>query len=87
MCACERVFVCVRVCVRVPVCRSMRVAFLSPHMHCQIALNICTSRQVSEIWVPDLFFRNEKNGVRHDITVPNRLLRIWPNGTILYSQR
>ncbi len=43
--------------------------------------------QVSEIWVPDLFFRNEKNGVRHDITVPNRLLRIWPNGTILYSQR
>ena len=39
------------------------------------------------IWVPDLFFRNEKAGMLHDITVPNRLIRLWPNGTLLYSQR
>ena len=41
----------------------------------------------SMIWVPDLFFRNAKRGMFHTLTVPNRLLRIWPNGTILYSQR
>ena len=43
--------------------------------------------QVHRLWVPDLFFRNEKSGHLHEITVPNRLLRIWPNGTILFSQR
>ena len=43
--------------------------------------------QLSRIWIPDLFFRNEKRAISHDVTVPNRLLRLYPDGTILYSQR
>lgn len=43
--------------------------------------------QLSRIWVPDLFFRNEKRAINHDVTVPNRLLRLSPDGTLLYSQR
>lgn len=42
---------------------------------------------LGRIWVPDLFFRNEKAGMLHDITVPNRLIRLGPDGSILYSQR
>ena len=45
------------------------------------------SNMVSEIWVPDLFFTNEKRGHFHDITVPNRFIRIYRNGTIYYSAR
>ncbi|CAH1776416.1 unnamed protein product [Owenia fusiformis] len=43
--------------------------------------------QVERIWVPDTFVSNEKEAKFHDITTPNRLLRIWPDGKILYSQR
>nr|XP_027194799.1 glutamate-gated chloride channel-like [Dermatophagoides pteronyssinus] len=39
------------------------------------------------IWKPDLFFKNEKKGHFHEIIMPNILLRIHPNGEILYSIR
>ncbi len=39
------------------------------------------------LWVPDLFIKNMRRGTFHDITVPNRLLRLSPDGTIYYSQR
>lgn len=39
------------------------------------------------IWKPDAFFRNEKDGHPHNIIMPNVLLRIKPNGHILYSIR
>ncbi|UXI18608.1 transcription factor BTF3-like 4 [Sarcoptes scabiei] len=39
------------------------------------------------IWKPDLFFANEKKGHFHEIIMPNILLRIHPNGDILYSIR
>ena len=43
--------------------------------------------QISQLWIPDTFFRNLKKGMFHDITVPNRLIRLTPDGTILFSQR
>ncbi|CAH1777603.1 unnamed protein product [Owenia fusiformis] len=45
------------------------------------------SRMIDNIWVPDLYFYNEKKSHFHDITVPNKLLRIYQNGDILYSSR
>ncbi|GAB6022237.1 hypothetical protein CHUAL_006368 [Chamberlinius hualienensis] len=39
------------------------------------------------IWKPDLFFANEKDGKFHEIIMPNVLLRIHPNGNVLYSIR
>ena len=41
----------------------------------------------SMIWVPDVFMPNEKSATFHDLTVPNVLLRLDPDGKILYSQR
>lgn len=41
----------------------------------------------NKIWKPDLFFSNEKKGNLHDIIMPNVLLRIYPNGNVLYSIR
>jgi hypothetical protein len=43
--------------------------------------------RAGELWLPDTFFSNEKKANSHKITVPNKLLRIYPNGDILYSQR
>nr|WMV64442.1 glutamate-gated chloride channel subunit [Pardosa pseudoannulata] len=40
-----------------------------------------------KIWKPDLFFSNEKEGHFHNIIMPNVLLRIYPNGNVLYSIR
>ena len=39
------------------------------------------------IWKPDLFFSNEKRGHFHEIIMPNVLLRIYPNGNVLFSIR
>ncbi|UYV81270.1 hypothetical protein LAZ67_20000607 [Cordylochernes scorpioides] len=42
---------------------------------------------VTRIWTPDIFFRNVKSAAFHDVTVPNKLVRMQPNGTILFSMR
>ena len=42
---------------------------------------------LGKLWIPDLYVVNEKEGHTHDITVPNRLIRLAPDGSILYSQR
>jgi hypothetical protein len=39
------------------------------------------------IWVPDTHFPGIKEGRKHDITATNEVIRIFPNGTILYSMR
>ncbi|KAF7489860.1 Glutamate-gated chloride channel [Sarcoptes scabiei] len=41
----------------------------------------------NKVWRPDLFFKNEKEGHFHDIIMPNVLLRIYPEGGVLYSIR
>ncbi|XP_054888176.1 glycine receptor subunit alpha-2 isoform X1 [Poeciliopsis prolifica] len=42
---------------------------------------------LDSIWKPDLFFANEKGANFHDVTTDNKLLRIFKNGTVLYSIR
>ncbi|XP_046574090.1 glycine receptor subunit alpha-2-like isoform X2 [Haliotis rubra] len=42
---------------------------------------------MQKVWVPDTFFRNEKKGAFHEVTVPNRLMHLYRNGTIYYSMR
>ena len=41
----------------------------------------------TKVWMPDSFFRNEKNGKFHNIIQPNLYVRIYPNGDVLYSIR
>ncbi|GFS04968.1 glycine receptor subunit alpha-3 [Elysia marginata] len=45
------------------------------------------ARLMNEIWVPDMYFVNEKKAYFHEITVPNKLMQVYPNGTIMYSAR
>ena len=46
-----------------------------------------TMTDASKIWMPDTFFRNEKIGSFHTILQPNLYIRIFPDGTVLYSIR
>uniref|UniRef100_A0A914VPM3 Ig-like domain-containing protein n=1 Tax=Plectus sambesii TaxID=2011161 RepID=A0A914VPM3_9BILA len=50
---------------------------------------LATSEQGTDqqIWMPDTFFQNEKEARRHMIDKPNVLIRIYPDGAILYSVR
>ncbi|KAI1289887.1 Glutamate-gated chloride channel [Halotydeus destructor] len=50
-------------------------------------IKFLTLTDPDKIWKPDLFFSNEKEGHFHDIIMPNVLLRIYPDGAILYSIR
>ncbi|KAF6774370.1 hypothetical protein AHF37_05770 [Paragonimus kellicotti] len=49
--------------------------------------SILLTQQIQQLWLPDLFFRNGKLGFMHDISVPNHLIRVFPNGNVLYSQK
>jgi hypothetical protein len=44
-------------------------------------------RLVRKIWVPDVFFVHSKRSFIHDTTMDNIMLRIAPDGNILYSVR
>lgn len=45
------------------------------------------SRFVDKLWVPDTFIVNAKSAWFHDVTVENKLIRLQPDGVILYSSR
>uniref|UniRef100_A0A673VGZ7 Gamma-aminobutyric acid receptor subunit epsilon n=1 Tax=Suricata suricatta TaxID=37032 RepID=A0A673VGZ7_SURSU len=42
---------------------------------------------VSQLWIPDTFFRNSKRIQEHVITMPNQMVRIHKDGKVLYTIR
>ncbi|XP_056425425.1 gamma-aminobutyric acid receptor subunit pi-like [Hyla sarda] len=44
-------------------------------------------RLVQLLWVPDTYIVDSKKSFLHDITVDNRLVRLFANGTVLYAIR
>ena len=50
-------------------------------------LKYLTLTDPTKVWMPDTFFRNEKEGRFHNILVPNVYIRIFPDGFVLYSIR
>ena len=42
---------------------------------------------IKEIWVPDLYFTNEKVASFHDVTVPNKMLHLFSDGRVVYRLR
>ncbi|XP_062889042.1 gamma-aminobutyric acid receptor subunit delta isoform X2 [Mobula hypostoma] len=45
------------------------------------------SRFVDKLWLPDTYIVNAKSAWFHDVTVENKLIRLQPDGVILYSIR
>ncbi|XP_045482290.1 glutamate-gated chloride channel isoform X4 [Harmonia axyridis] len=50
-------------------------------------LKYLTLTEANRVWMPDLFFSNEKEGHFHNIIMPNVYIRIHPQGSVLYSIR
>ncbi|XP_067683376.1 glycine receptor subunit alpha-2-like [Haliotis asinina] len=48
---------------------------------------VISEKRLDSLWVPDLYFPQSKRESRHDITIPNVMIRLSPDGSILYSQR
>ncbi|CAH1257386.1 GABRB1 [Branchiostoma lanceolatum] len=44
-------------------------------------------RLVKKLWVPDTFLENSKSSYLHTVTVDNALIRLFPDGSILYGMR
>ncbi|CAL9695957.1 unnamed protein product [Knipowitschia caucasica] len=59
-----------------------RLCFKGPMK--QLALN---NLLASNIWTPDTFFLNGKKSIAHNMTTPNKLLRLKEDGTLLYTMR
>ncbi|XP_035693528.1 glycine receptor subunit alphaZ1-like isoform X2 [Branchiostoma floridae] len=48
---------------------------------------ILSSRNLDRVWLPDIFFVNEKAAGFISTTGNNKMLRIYPNGEVLYSEK
>ncbi|XP_044143734.1 gamma-aminobutyric acid receptor subunit rho-3 [Bufo gargarizans] len=44
-------------------------------------------RLIKKIWVPDVFFVHSKRSFIHDTTMENIMLRVYPDGNVLFSLR
>uniref|UniRef100_A0A8K9XVG0 Gamma-aminobutyric acid type A receptor subunit beta2 n=1 Tax=Oncorhynchus mykiss TaxID=8022 RepID=A0A8K9XVG0_ONCMY len=54
----------------------------------EIPLNLTLDNRVADqLWVPDTYFLNDKKSFVHGVTVKNRMIRLHPDGTVLYSLR
>lgn len=40
-----------------------------------------------QLWVPDTYFQNDKKSFVHGVTVKNQMIRLHPDGTVLYGLR
>ncbi len=45
------------------------------------------AEMVEKVWVPDTYFVNEKDARFHDVIAKNSLIRLSPDGRILFSTR
>ncbi|KAF7239826.1 Gamma-aminobutyric acid receptor subunit pi [Varanus komodoensis] len=45
------------------------------------------ARLVKYLWVPDTYIVESKRSFLHEVTVENRLIRLFSNGTVLYALR
>ncbi|KAL0125461.1 hypothetical protein PUN28_004520 [Cardiocondyla obscurior] len=60
-----------------------RLAFQGSNMK-TLALSIS---MLARIWKPDTYFYNGKHSYLHTITSPNKFVRLYQNGSVLYSSR
>ena len=42
---------------------------------------------IDHIWLPDIYFKNAKQGAFHSMIMPNKMAKIYANGTVMYSAR
>ncbi|XP_029643878.2 glycine receptor subunit alpha-2-like [Octopus sinensis] len=45
------------------------------------------AKLIHKIWVPDLYFPNEKYSYFHDVTVQNKMLHVYDKGQVIYKAR
>ena len=62
--------------------RDPRLAFTEKH-----GLEYISLGDTSLIWSPDLFFSNSIDGHKHELLSKNEVVRIFPDGSVMYSAR
>uniref|UniRef100_A0A672IDX8 Gamma-aminobutyric acid type A receptor beta4 subunit n=1 Tax=Salarias fasciatus TaxID=181472 RepID=A0A672IDX8_SALFA len=54
----------------------------------ELNLNLTLDNRVADqLWLPDTYFLNDKKSFLHGVTVKNRMIRLHPDGTVLYGLR
>ena len=41
----------------------------------------------NRIWIPEVVFRNEKRATFHDVSTPNRMMRLYDTGRVWYVSK
>ncbi|KAI0224171.1 Glycine receptor subunit alpha-4 [Lamellibrachia satsuma] len=59
-----------------------RLAYTEP-----VSSLIIPPSDISDLWIPDVYFPNEKVSSQHNVIIPNKGIRLLPNGTICFTTR
>ncbi|CBY32958.1 unnamed protein product [Oikopleura dioica] len=61
-----------------------RLRFTPGTVNCSVNLD---SRVIDNIWLPDIYFINDKKSFVHDVTsqAKNRMMRLYPDGRVMYG--
>ncbi|CAM9196168.1 unnamed protein product, partial [Lampetra fluviatilis] len=62
--------------------RDRRLSYSGIHVNLTL-----DNRVADQLWVPDTYFLNDKKSFVHGVTVKNRMIRLHPDGTVLYGLR
>ena len=67
--------------------RDPRLAFDRLNLTDKEYIGFSSSSILDKIWLPDVYFDNEKEGKFHTIMKRNQFLRLYQNGLIYFSSR
>ncbi|KAI0216798.1 Glycine receptor subunit alpha-2 [Lamellibrachia satsuma] len=59
-----------------------RLAYTEP-----VSSLIIPPSDISDLWIPDVYFPNEKASSQHNVVIPNKGIRLLPNGTVCFATR
>ncbi|KAK2164275.1 hypothetical protein NP493_1423g01058 [Ridgeia piscesae] len=59
-----------------------RLAYTEP-----VSSLVIPPSDISDFWIPDVYFTNEKGSNQHIVIIPNKGIRLLPNGTVCFSTR
>ncbi|KAH9403634.1 Glycine receptor subunit alpha-3, partial [Tyrophagus putrescentiae] len=62
-----------------------RLQFIKQFNHNRISYLSLPGNYEARIWKPDTFFKEARSGRHHQLLLSNHLIRVYPDGTVLYS--
>ena len=67
--------------------RMANITNITPHEGLNNETVVIPPLFIKKVWTPEIYFPNEKEAKFHHVMVPNQKMKVYPDGTIIYTVR